>query len=474
MGTVYLGRLDGAAGFARCIAAKALHPHLAKDPEFVAMFLDEARLAARVRHPNVVSTIDVIVDSGKIVMVMEYVHGETLRTLIRAAREHEGRLPPPIVASAMYGALLGLQAAHDAHNEKGEPLGLVHRDVTPHNIVVGTDGVARVLDFGIAKAMGQLHTTKEGTIKGKFAYMAPEQIRGDFVGRQADVYSAGVVLWEALTGERLFPGSNEGEILERVLFSTPERPSRRAPGIPEALDAVVMRAIARDRAHRFGSARDMAAALVKACPAAPPDRVGEMVERLAHDLLTERAERIRRIEMRQRSPAPRTSVTSITEEGPRSGTETARGAGGSPDGTAPAVASIGSPHVKPRKNALVLAVLVGTALGFAGFALGHAPSRATPRSASPAAAAATAPDPAAAPPTLPAATGAAVSAVQSVASSAAPVASSAPALAARRPSPRGAKAPTAAPSASAAAVQAAPSSPPSSDVDPASALEGRK
>jgi serine/threonine-protein kinase len=173
MATVHFGRLLGVVGFSKTVAIKRLHPHLARDPEFVSMFLDEARLAARVRHPNVVSTLDVVALEGELFLVMEYIQGESLRQLGRSASEASTRIPPPIAATILVGVLHGLHAAHDAVNERGEPLGIVHRDVSPQNILVGIDGVPRVFDFGVAKAAGRLQSTHEGQLKGKLAYMSP-------------------------------------------------------------------------------------------------------------------------------------------------------------------------------------------------------------------------------------------------------------------------------------------------------------
>jgi serine/threonine protein kinase len=201
MATVHIGRLRGSAGFARTVAIKRPHPQYARDPEFVAMFVDEARLAARIHHPNVVSTLDVVAREGELFLVMEYVQGESLSRLVHLARQRRERVPEPMVASIVAGVLHGLHAAHEARGEGGELLGLVHRDVSPQNVLVGTDGVARVLDFGVAKAAGRIHTTRNGELKGKLAYMSPEQLCGE-VTRMTDVYAAGVVLWEALAGAR--------------------------------------------------------------------------------------------------------------------------------------------------------------------------------------------------------------------------------------------------------------------------------
>src|SRR5262249_30807867 len=162
MATVHFGRLLGPVGFSRTVAIKRLHAHFAADPEFVSMFLDEARLAARIRHPNVVPTLDVVATAGELFLVMDYVPGETLSRLIAASNAQRRWIPLPIAAAMACGVLHGLHAAHEAKSERGAPLGIVHRDVSPQNLLVGTDGVPRVLDFGVAKAAGRLQTTRDG------------------------------------------------------------------------------------------------------------------------------------------------------------------------------------------------------------------------------------------------------------------------------------------------------------------------
>ncbi|HEY6462542.1 MAG TPA: serine/threonine-protein kinase, partial [Polyangiaceae bacterium] len=204
MATVHVGRLLGPAGFSRTVAMKHLHKQFAGDPEFVAMFLDEARIAARIRHPNVVSTLDVVTLDGELYLVMDYVAGESVAHLLRGLRRRDAFVPPRIAVTIACDMLAGLHAAHEATDDHGQPLGIVHRDVSPQNVLVGTDGSARVVDFGVAKAAGRMQTTREGQVKGKAAYMAQEQLRGGAVDRRTDVYSAAVVLWETLTGERLF------------------------------------------------------------------------------------------------------------------------------------------------------------------------------------------------------------------------------------------------------------------------------
>jgi eukaryotic-like serine/threonine-protein kinase len=289
MATVHLGRLVGPVGFSRTIAIKCLHPHLAKEPEFVTMFIDEARLAARIVHPNVVPVLDVVEIDDELFLVMEYVHGETLARLLRSVRSHDERIPPKIAAAIVAGALHGLHAAHEALSERGEPLEIVHRDVSPQNVIVGADGVARVLDFGVAKATERLmQTTREGQVKGKLAYMAPEQVHAGRVNRQTDIYAASIVLWEALTGERLFGGSNEGEVIDRVLLAEVDAPSQRAPGLTSDYDAIVLRGLARERSERFSTAREMAMALENV-GVAKATEVGEWVQGQADEVLAARS-----------------------------------------------------------------------------------------------------------------------------------------------------------------------------------------
>ena len=320
MATVHFGRLLGPVGFSRTVAIKRLHPQFAKDPEFVSMFLDEARLAARIRHPNVVPTLDVVATDGELFLVIDYLQGESLSKLVRGARGRGQRVPSRIVATILSGALHGLHAAHEARNERGEPLNIVHRDISPQNILVGTDGVARVLDFGVAKAAGRIQTTREGQLKGKLAYMAPEQLAGE-VSRKTDVYAAAVVLWEALTGRRLFTGENEAAILGKVISGKVEPPSHymidaaatidssQMHGIEE-LDRVTLRGLDRDPARRFNTAREMAIAVERCVGLASPSEVGEWVEHSAAEVLNHRAERVAEIE----SSSSVNSMTSIANE----------------------------------------------------------------------------------------------------------------------------------------------------------------
>ncbi len=295
MATVHLAKLKGPLGFSRTVAIKQLHAHYAKDPDFVAMLLDEARLAGRIQHPNVVSPIDVVSEGGEVSVVMEYVHGEPLHRLVRALPKDE-RMALPFVSAVVSGVLHGLHAAHEALDEKGEPLGIVHRDVSPQNVIVGIDGVARVLDFGIAKATGRIQTTRDGQIKGKLAYMAPEQCRSLAVGPRTDVYAVGVILWELLAGRRLFRGDNDASILEQVLLGVVRPPSRWVPALPSALDTIVMRALERDPELRFATAREMAMALEDVVSPASARELGAFVVEASREVLDARSELLARID----------------------------------------------------------------------------------------------------------------------------------------------------------------------------------
>jgi eukaryotic-like serine/threonine-protein kinase len=285
MASVHFGRLIGAAGFSRTVAIKRLHPHLAEDPEFFSTLIDEARLAARIRHPNVVPTLDVVATQGELLVVMEYVRGESLSRLLRAEALSGTRTPLPIASAIAMGALHGLHAAHEATSDLGVPLGIVHRDVSPQNILVDVDGVARVIDFGIAKAAGRLQTTREGVIKGKVGYMAPEQMAAGEVTRSADVYSMSVILWEMLAGQRLFQGDNDAVLMAQVVAGVTKPPSRYSPEVTPELDALVMKGLSRRPEDRFASAREMAELLVRIVPPGISTYVGAWCERAARESL---------------------------------------------------------------------------------------------------------------------------------------------------------------------------------------------
>jgi serine/threonine-protein kinase len=264
MATVYLGRLVGVGGFQRFVAIKRLHPHLASEDDFVEMFLDEARLAASIHHPNVVPILEVGTSERGYFLVMEYVEGDTLARLLARAFTMGQRIPVPILVRILLDTLAGLHAAHELKDENNDVLGVVHRDVSPQNILVGIDGAARITDFGVARAATRLSSTRAGQLKGKLAYMAPEQAKGVEIDRRADLFSIGTVLWEVLASKRLFKGEGEAETLNRVLFEPIPRLRNVAPDVPSALEIVTMRALERDAQKRYATAAEMADALERA------------------------------------------------------------------------------------------------------------------------------------------------------------------------------------------------------------------
>jgi eukaryotic-like serine/threonine-protein kinase len=303
MATVHLGRLLGAGGLGRTVAVKRLHAHFTTDHDFVTMFMDEARIVARIRHSNVVSMVDVIESTKGLFLVMEYIHGEAFSKLLRTCRMKGEQIPIPLVAAILHDVLLGVHAAHETKGEDGRLLHVVHRDVSPQNVIVGADGVARVLDFGVAKAAGRAQVTREGQIKGKLTYMAPEQIRGK-VDRRADVFAAAVVLWEALAGRRFHEGAKDIEIVTRVVKGDFISPSAIRSEIPPELEAVVMKGLEVDPAARWPDARAMALALERTVKLATSTEVSEWVERNAADVLTDRADKVLAMEKRAASLSP--------------------------------------------------------------------------------------------------------------------------------------------------------------------------
>ena len=300
MAAVHFGRLLGTGGFARTVAIKRLRGEFLDKPEVITTLLDEARLASRIRHPNVVPTLDMVAGEDEVFLVMDYVVGETLGRLLGAAVERGERMEPRVATGIMTGVLYGLHAAHEATDEPGEPLHIVHRDVSPQNVLVGADGLARLLDFGIAKGKGRLQTTRAGQLKGKVSYMSPEQILGDEPDRRSDVYAAAVVLWEALTGRRLFPAgetvAQSYDAIPKILEADVDPPSVVAPDVPGELDAIVMRGLNRHRETRWETARDFAVALEDAVGVATTRQIGEWVQRLAESTLAARAETVRELE----------------------------------------------------------------------------------------------------------------------------------------------------------------------------------
>ncbi|HEY4730184.1 MAG TPA: serine/threonine-protein kinase, partial [Myxococcales bacterium] len=261
MAEVYLARQAGAAGFEKLVCLKRILPHLARDKQFVEMFLNEARLAARLDHPNIVSIFDLGEANGNYFIAMEFIDGPSLRAAAKRALERGERLPIPEIVKIVSMAAAGLHYAHELTDAGGKPLGLVHRDISPDNVLVHRNGAAKVVDFGIAKAANSSSSTRTGTLKGKVAYMPPEQLRGDPLDRRTDVFALGVVLYELLAGQRPWAGDSEVSLIGRIMTEDPPPLSTLRPDAPAGLVAVLDRALAKDREARYASCHDLQADL---------------------------------------------------------------------------------------------------------------------------------------------------------------------------------------------------------------------
>ncbi|HZW87973.1 MAG TPA: serine/threonine-protein kinase, partial [Myxococcaceae bacterium] len=260
MAEIYLAAVLGPEGFEKDVVIKRVRPGLAGDPDFVRMFIAEARVASRLNHANLVHIFDFDKHEDTYYLAMEYVRGHSLWELRRRCQERGVAIPPMLVAQIGVEVARGLAYAHRL-TENGQSLGLVHRDVTPHNVLLSFDGAVKLTDFGIAKAGGR--ATTSGMLKGKFAYMSPEQARGDAVDARTDVFALGVTLWELLTGARLFEGDGDVAVLRAVQERLIVPPARLNPGVSSSLDAAVMRALERDPARRWPTAHELERALAE-------------------------------------------------------------------------------------------------------------------------------------------------------------------------------------------------------------------
>jgi eukaryotic-like serine/threonine-protein kinase len=397
MATVHLARIVGSAGFSRVVAAKRMHRQFLQDPEFTAMFLAEARLAARVIHPNVVPILDVLEHEKEVIIVMEYVHGESLRDLTRIAARAGEAVPVRIGCAILVAALQGLHAAHEARSETGEPLRIIHRDVSPQNVLVGADGVARVLDFGIAKAVHSQHHTNPGMFKGKLSYLAPEVINGAPITRQVDIFSAGVLLWEILAGRKLFRGACPQERLAGIVSGNYPSPRQVNPRIPLTLERIVAKALELDTSKRYQTALDFAIDIESVLTVASQRVVSDWVRHLAAKTLHERTARIQEIETAA-VVQPQSSVFPTARVKPISLTPIMSGAGPDASDRAP----ISRRRVNRRTMLVTGGVTVGVFLGALLLALllhGTARTPPSPQSlAAPSSSTPTAPAPSSKPP----------------------------------------------------------------------------
>ncbi|MFZ5892735.1 MAG: protein kinase domain-containing protein [Myxococcota bacterium] len=290
MAEVFLAAWEVAPNVHRPVVIKRLHAHLSDDPNAARMFVDEARLACRLDHPNIVRSFEAGVIDGTCCIVMEYLEGAPLHRLLRRANEN-GKLPIEFALAIGMSMLEALEYAHEVRDYSGAPLSIVHRDISPHNVFVTSDGLVKVLDFGIAKAASHENHTATGLVKGKIGYIAPEQAVAGEVDQRADLFAAGIVLWEALTGARLFKGPNDIATLNLTLVGAIPRPSELRPEVPDELDAIVLRALERNPERRYPTARSMyialAALVEKHQLRAEPTRLAALVSELFADELFE-------------------------------------------------------------------------------------------------------------------------------------------------------------------------------------------
>lgn len=312
MAMVWAARLKGSRGFQKIVAVKTMLPKLSEDPQFERMFLDEASLASRIHHPNVVEVLDLGEMSGVLFIAMEWLDGVPLNQVMKAAKSAAG-IPVPVAIHILTHAAEGLHAAHELKDDEGAYIGLVHRDVSPQNILVGHDGFTKMVDFGLAKAtaLGD-GATRAGQLKGKISYMAPEQIRGDPLDRRADVFALGVVLYAVTTGKHPFRRESEGATLFAISSPEPAPAPSRFMSYPAELEAVLMKAIAKDPDKRYSSSLEFARALEQTLPESERAHGGERVAHFINGLLGAQheqqkaalAEALRRADRASIAPGP--------------------------------------------------------------------------------------------------------------------------------------------------------------------------
>lgn len=369
MAEVLMGALDGAAGVTRAVVIKRVLPHLAEEAEFRAMFLDEAKLVAGLRHPNVVSVLELGEDDGVLFLVMEYLQGEGLDELSSRVLHHDTVLEPRLAAFVVAEACAGLHAAHTHTAADGEALNIIHRDVSPHNIFLGYDGHVKLIDFGIAQSSVQDAKTQTGVVKGKLSYMAPEQLDRRPLDHRVDVFALGVVLWELLTGQRLFKRGSPMETVRAICFDPIPGPLDVRDDVPVYLDGICRCALSRDPDHRYESAAAMRADLLKCIRSL--NQTGNEREELSRllkqefaDNRAEKRQMIRSIESGDDALISTKDATQSLTPPSLSGARVSASTPPSVAQTAPAAA-----RIRPawQKQALVFAAVAITTLGLALF-----------------------------------------------------------------------------------------------------------
>ena len=261
MGEVYLARQRGIDGFQKLLVLKTLLPHLCEDEEFITMFKDEARVTAQLIHPNICQVFEFDQAGGVYYMAMEYLRGEDLRKLWRACEQRGMPLPVPLICRIVADAAAGLDFAHSLRDARGQPYRIVHRDISPQNVLVTFEGGVKIIDFGVAKAAGRAQHTRTGALKGKYSYMSPEQVSGQSVDNRSDIFALGIVLHELLTGRRLFKADSDVQTLARVRECNVPPPSEINPQLPAGLDSIVLRALAKEPRERYGTAQEFRLAI---------------------------------------------------------------------------------------------------------------------------------------------------------------------------------------------------------------------
>jgi serine/threonine protein kinase len=289
MAEIFLARGANTTGLVRYCVLKRILRERASDAQFVQMFLDEAKLAAQLQHPNIASVYDIGMLGDSYFFTMEYVHGETVRSLIHRAKQRERKVPMACALTIAAGAAAGLHHAHARNGNDGRPLGIVHRDISPSNLMVSYEGNLKIVDFGVAKAADRVET-RSGTVKGKISYLSPEQCRGARVDRRSDMFSLGIVMWEMLTGDRLYRRSSDFENMTAIVHEPPPPPSSRRPDVPRAIDDIVLRLLAKSVADRYQTAGEVVEAIENASMRAGTMLSTSAVSRLIHDLFGARQE----------------------------------------------------------------------------------------------------------------------------------------------------------------------------------------
>jgi serine/threonine-protein kinase len=390
MARVWAARVRGTADV---VAVKMLLPELAENVEFRKMFFDEARIASRVRHPNVCSTFEMGEQQGTLYLAMEWLDGPSLMKVLRPGREDVtecDRIPirPRVAARIVADAAAGLHAAHELVGEDGRPLAVVHRDVSPHNLLMTSGGEVKITDFGVAKALGKSHMTIAGQLKGKLAYMAPEQLVGGTIDRRCDVFALGCVLYEITTGQRPFQGEHDPQVMTAIMMGRYEPPAAILPSYPHQLSIIVMRALANDPENRYASADQMREALESYLRASGPQVGAEQVAALISERCGAEVEARRAavssaagnpMGHRERQPAAAAPPTWAPASRPKGGHESGSGA----------MMIDGRPAASRGAMWVIVAALVGASLGVGVLSYVRAAKKA--RSAAAAAASAEAP-----------------------------------------------------------------------------------